>query len=207
MKISADQLKELGFLQLSGKWTLPAFTAPRQARIPPALWPVPDTIPMGKKIWEWGPRWRWRVKDGLWVKEQLGGLGQHDGYDFGDAKAGKPCRVGTPVRAPSHGKVLELGWQDPNDHAAGFGKRIILKVRGREFEGLGGEILCTLAHLSEIGVVHGQEVHPGDLIALTGDTGNAEGPHLHTRYFRNGLPMDVKYLQTDQYKKVMAEAA
>ena len=46
------------------------------------------------------------------------------------------------------------------------------------------------AHLSKALVQEGDRVKKGDVIALTGDTGLATGPHLHYSVFRDGKPLD-----------------
>jgi len=45
------------------------------------------------------------------------------------------------------------------------------------------------AHLGKIKVRHGQVIQKGDLIALTGNTGRSNGPHLHyeIRYMQRAL--------------------
>lgn len=86
--------------------------------------------------------------------------GKHSGLDI--AKV-----VGTPVYAAWEGKVAWTDF-DPN----GYGKYV--RVYHPE---LGFDLFY--AHLSEQKVVRDQRVKRGDLLGLTGNTGNSTGPHLH----------------------------
>lgn len=97
---------------------------------------------------------------------QFGLLG-HNGVDYG-------CVVGAEVYAPHAGVVLEA----TND-VGGYGKYI--KIESAK-EG------SILAHLDSIKVSVGQQVNEGDLIGLSGNTGNSTGPHLHWGYYQ--IPRD-----------------
>lgn len=195
-------LEGLGFKKFGERWTLPTFSAPNVPRIPPVLMPVPDDVPKGLGIWAWGPMWAYHVKDGVWVKEQLGGLGQHDGQDF-------TCAIGTPVRAPCPGLVLRAGWQNPEDPKEGYGKRIMAIARGRQFSGFENPHFWS-AHLSDIVVKEDQEFNSGDLLGWTGATGNVEGPHLHMKFAHRfsdehplGVPFEVDYLPFARWQAAM----
>lgn len=52
-------------------------------------------------------------------------------------------------------------------------------------------------HLSELKVKQGQMVKSGDLIALSGDTGFATGPHLHWEVRLNSVIVNPDFLTTD----------
>ena len=90
-------------------------------------------------------------------------------YYYGGKAAGIDIRVpsGTEVLAPAAGTVQSL---------ADLGS----KSFGRYFEIKHDNGTITLyAHLSEFRVSNGQRVKRGDVIALSGSTGNSTGPHLH----------------------------
>jgi murein DD-endopeptidase MepM/ murein hydrolase activator NlpD len=83
----------------------------------------------------------------------------HPGIDFANA-------AGTPVLAAAAGKVISAGWND-----GGYGNMVIISHAGG---------LYTLyGHASKVLVSVGQQVQPGQSIALEGATGDATGPHLH----------------------------
>lgn len=83
---------------------------------------------------------------------------------------------GTPVRAMSGGTVEFAGTM------SGYGYTVILRHWG---------VTRTLyAHLSELRVRTGDRVRGQDVIALSGATGNASGPHLHFEVIRGGNTED-----------------
>jgi murein DD-endopeptidase MepM/ murein hydrolase activator NlpD len=87
------------------------------------------------------------------------GLRGHNGVDFS-------ATVGTPVKAAADGVVA---WVDTD---ADYGNyiRIWHKALG---------VHSFYAHLSKQNVVVGATVKAGDVIGLSGNTGNSTGPHLH----------------------------
>ena len=75
------------------------------------------------------------------------------------------CPIGTPVLA-THTGTVQYRPADPT----GYGTYIWL--RGAEYDTL-------YAHLSSILVPDGAQVSAGTFIALSGNSGNSTGPHLH----------------------------
>jgi murein DD-endopeptidase MepM/ murein hydrolase activator NlpD len=65
---------------------------------------------------------------------------------------------------------------------SGYGKVIWLDHRGR--------VMTVYAHLSSIRVERGERVEGGQIIALSGRSGNATGPHLHFEVWRHGREVD-----------------
>jgi murein DD-endopeptidase MepM/ murein hydrolase activator NlpD len=93
----------------------------------------------------------------------------HSGMDFAAAK-------GTPVLAPSAGKVIELG-----DFF--FSGNMVYLDHGQG-------LISLFAHLDEIDVVLGEQVKKGQLVGKVGATGRATGPHLHWSLGLNGTWID-----------------
>jgi murein DD-endopeptidase MepM/ murein hydrolase activator NlpD len=85
--------------------------------------------------------------------------GYHTGIDYATP-------IGTPVRAPRAGIVLESGWN--ND----YGNYVLL-------QGFADGKGYLMAHLSTRAVRKGQRVIRGQRLGRTGNTGNSTGPHLH----------------------------
>ncbi|MEK9506410.1 M23 family metallopeptidase [Gaopeijia maritima] len=54
----------------------------------------------------------------------------------------------------------------------------------------GGEVLSVYGHLQEARVVTGQQVAEGQVIGLSGRSGNVTGPHLHFEIWRWGRQSD-----------------
>ena len=83
---------------------------------------------------------------------------------------------GTPVRAMAKGRVRFAGTQ------RGYGTVVWLEHSGH--------VLTVYAHLSELKVNPGEEVGGGQIIGLSGQSGNARGPHLHFEIWRWGREVD-----------------
>lgn len=114
----------------------------------------------------------------------------HEGLDYSAA-------VGTPVYATGDGRVTEAGW------SSGYGLSVDIN---HDFG-----YLTRYAHLSEILVKPGQEVHRGDLIGKVGNTGKSTGPHLHYEVRLNGQPQNpVNYYFMDltpkEYDEIIRQA-
>lgn len=96
----------------------------------------------------------------------------HTGIDIAD-------KIGDPITPFIKGKVIDiesLSW--------GYGNYIAIDN--------GNNVTSIYAHMSQIEVKKGQDVQPGDIIGLEGQTGWATGPHVHfeTRVF--GIPVNPR---------------
>ncbi|MEU1528451.1 M23 family metallopeptidase [Streptomyces fagopyri] len=96
---------------------------------------------------------------------QAGGMWahKHSGQDFA-------VPLGTDVSAAHGGTVVKAGGNGAGDGPA-YGNAIVIKH--------GNGTYSQYAHLSRIDVRIGQVVATGQHIALSGNTGNSSGPHLH----------------------------
>lgn len=92
------------------------------------------------------------------------GLLGHNGQDFG-------CPIGTRIIAPHDGKIVE-------NQLDGTGYGWYVKIENDNE----GSILGHFNSQSQCKV--GSEVKQGDLVGLSGSTGNSTGPHLHWGYYR-----------------------
>ncbi|MFD3948245.1 M23 family metallopeptidase [Streptomyces sp. NPDC058579] len=88
---------------------------------------------------------------------------KHSGQDFA-------VPTGTPVKAAGAGTVVKAGPNGGGDGPA-YGNAIVVKHANGKYS--------QYAHLSKIQVHVGQKVGAGQKIALSGNTGNSSGPHLH----------------------------
>ncbi|AXG78508.1 M23 family metallopeptidase [Streptomyces paludis] len=88
---------------------------------------------------------------------------KHSGQDFA-------VPVGTAVHAAHNGTVVKAGPNGGGDGPA-YGNAIVIKHANGTYS--------QYAHLSKIQVKIGQAVKTGQQIALSGNTGNSSGPHLH----------------------------
>lgn len=93
----------------------------------------------------------------------------HNGLDFG-------IPIGTNVHSSMDGTVIYAGWNNQ-----GYGNLVIVE---------NGAYKTYYAHLSEIPVSVGESVRAGDVIGLSGNTGNSTGPHLHYEIRKNGVNID-----------------
>lgn len=96
----------------------------------------------------------------------------HRGIDYG-------CPTGTPILASDDGTVTLV-----KDLPTGYGKYIMIQHDGG--------YQTIYAHLSSLGVRVGQDVTKGDVIAMSGNTGNSTGPHLHFEVRKQGIQIDPK---------------
>jgi murein DD-endopeptidase MepM/ murein hydrolase activator NlpD len=92
--------------------------------------------------------------------------------------------VGTPVQVTANGVVTFTGW----DRGGGN----VVKVRHA------GGFVTAYLHLSRFakGIRPGVRVHQGDIVAFTGATGLASGPHLDYRVQQNGRWIDPLTLKS-----------
>ena len=89
--------------------------------------------------------------------------------------------TGTPVHVTADGVIESAGW------GRGYGKLVVVDH--------GNGMQTYYAHLSHFLVVPGQEVRRGEVIALSGGTGHATGPHLHYEVRLAGTPVNpYRYL-------------
>ncbi|RME91732.1 MAG: peptidase M23 [Candidatus Hydrogenedentota bacterium] len=82
------------------------------------------------------------------------------------------CPLGSKVKAAASGRVIFTGWK------SGYGYTVILE-HSAGYRTLYG-------HLKKILVKKGQKVKQGNVIALSGKSGKATGPHLHFEVLRKG---------------------
>lgn len=102
------------------------------------------------------------INHGVDVYAQYGLMG-HNGLDYG-------LPTGTQVIAPHNGKVIEA----QND-VSGYGNYVKIE---NDKEG------SVLGHFQSFQVKVGDIVTEGQPIALSNNTGNSTGPHLHWGYYR-----------------------
>jgi murein DD-endopeptidase MepM/ murein hydrolase activator NlpD len=93
----------------------------------------------------------------------------HEGVDLA-------APLGTPVTAIKSGTVEFAG------EMSGYGRVVILRH--------GTTVRSVYAHLSTISVKKGDQVKGRQVIALSGQSGNASGPHLHFEIERWGKKED-----------------
>ncbi|MEO3978944.1 M23 family metallopeptidase [Streptomyces sp. CAU 1734] len=87
----------------------------------------------------------------------------HSGQDFA-------VPTGTPVKSVGPGVVVKAGPNGAGDGPA-YGNAVVVKHDSDTYS--------QYAHLSRVDVKVGQQVSGGQQIALSGNTGNSSGPHLH----------------------------
>lgn len=84
-----------------------------------------------------------------------------------------------PAYAMMHGKVIRTG----KDSRSG----LYVTIRH-------GEFTVSYCHLSRVVVTEGSYVSPGDIIALTGNSGRSTGPHLHLTLKKDGKGINPSIL-------------
>lgn len=114
-----------------------------------AFWTQPFSFPVANPI---------VTDDYGYSRDTVGYSIPHKGTDFA-------AREGTPILAMNRG-VVRMARTSPV-----YGKMVVVD------HGLG--VMTFYLHLSKIHVAVGQLVQRGERIGLSGQTGYAEGPHLH----------------------------
>lgn len=120
---------------------------------------------------------------GMFSYPVAGVLTSRFGQRWGREHTGVDLAVssGTKVKAADGGKVIFTG------RSGGYG--ILVKIDH------GNGYVTYYGHLSKILVSRGERVAKGDVIALSGNTGNTTGPHLHFEVRKNGTPLNpLNYL-------------
>ena len=84
--------------------------------------------------------------------------------------------MGTAVHAAADGIVVRADWE------GGYGRLIIIDH--------GNGVQTYYGHLSTFGVVPGEEVRRGDVIARSGASGRVTSPHLHYEVRLGGTPVN-----------------
>lgn len=88
----------------------------------------------------------------------------HDGLDL----VGQDSKE---LHATVNGTVQYAGWENPSNHAQGFGQYVCIKgIDGRYY---------YYGHMSELKVKTGQQVKITDVIGIEGSTGKSTGSHCH----------------------------
>jgi murein DD-endopeptidase MepM/ murein hydrolase activator NlpD len=148
------------------------------------LRPDGEKFPIGKAgFLAWGKAWGWHYDDhNQWVRGQVNGVGQHEGYDI-------EVPEGTPLMAPCSGVISIVG----ADHRwPSFGLMVqIIYSPTRPYT------LINLAHFSRVDVEQGHLVEAGStVLGLSGHTGNTFGPHLHIgARGEYGEPLPIKWIE------------
>lgn len=158
LRESVDQYNYLK--QISFTSSLRSRPKTNPAQLMPSLWPV-----NGSLVSHFGMR----------MDPFSGQGGFHPGVDI-------HANIGTPVRAPADGRIVQAGWN------AGYGISIMIDHEN--------DVQTLYGHLSRIELRVGQEVKRGQIIGLTGTTGRSTGPHLHYEVHVNGAPVNpYRYLR------------
>lgn len=123
-------------------------------------WEMADPVPVPEKVrlpFDGTPRvTQWYGENPDYYR-QFGCAG-HNGIDFG-------LVTGTPLRAVAAGRVTRV-----RKDSTGYGWHVFVN------HGWGQTLY---AHMSRIDVAEQQDVGEGQVLGLSGNTGNSTGPHLH----------------------------
>ena len=106
--------------------------------------------------------------------------GTHDGLDLVGIDSKE-------VHATISGTVHYAGWENPGNHAQGFGQYVC--IRGTD------GLFYYYGHLSQLKVGTGQTVACTDVIGIEGSTGHSTGSHCHYEirggFFKGAKVYDV----------------
>ncbi len=132
----------------------------------------PEELERQLRLWDAAPKgWpvRGRITSTFGYRIFRGRRDFHTGIDIA-------VWYRTPVAATADGVVVAAGWQ------SGYGWSVVIQHK---------EGWSTLyGHLSRYLVDVGDHVKRGQIIGLSGSSGNSTGPHLHYEIRLNGVPVD-----------------
>lgn len=106
------------------------------------------------------------------VTQEFKGPSVHDGLDL-------VALVDKSVHCVVEGTVVYAGWENPSNHAQGFGQYVAVRTAGNN--------IWYYGHLSSISVGLGAKVSTGHVLGIMGNTGHSTGPHLHICVRPNGV--------------------
>jgi murein DD-endopeptidase MepM/ murein hydrolase activator NlpD len=126
-------------------------------------------------------KWQWPLRN-IEISSQYGERGRrfHQGVDL-------RAPIGTPVEAASDGEVVYVG-----SKIRGYGRMVVLRHRDGYH--------TVYAHHSKNRVRLNQKVKAGQVIALSGRSGHASGPHLHFELRRGARSIDPEYALNRYFK-------
>ncbi len=119
----------------------------------------------------YNPGFSFRVGDALGMRihprTQL--VAGHKGLDL-------PAATGTAIPAAADGVVYDVGWQYNDQDKTGWGNYVVIEHTRSD----NTKFYTLYAHLDEASTLtKGQLIGAGSLIGVVGETGGADGPHLH----------------------------
>ena len=130
--------------------------------------------PSGSGIFIWPVNGPITSPFGYRIHPVLGRRIFHSGIDIG-------VDYGTPVHAAAAGVVVEADWM------GGYGNAVLIDH--------GNGLSTIYGHNTSLTVSAGQTVSQGQIIAYSGATGMATGPHVHFEVRLNGTPVNpMNYL-------------
>lgn len=109
----------------------------------------------------------------------------HTGIDYA-------LYLGTPVLAACSGTVSRVAHLQ-----SGYGIHVVIDHEGG--------LQTVYAHLSRANVRIGKTVAEGEVIGMSGNTGNSTGPHLHFEVRRDGKPTDPEPLLREKNETAAPE--
>jgi murein DD-endopeptidase MepM/ murein hydrolase activator NlpD len=115
----------------------------------------------------------------------------HQGVDF-------RASIGTPFVAMVPGVVVHVGRHVyKKGWGISFGKHVI--IDNDKFPNGSPGYWAIYAHLSQINVSKGQRIQAGQLLGLTGNTGNSTAPHLHVGICKSRFWNPLKFVNPQRW--------
>ncbi len=133
-------------------------------------------------------KWQWPIENGVEISSPFGQRGRkfHQGVDI-------RAHMGTPVHAAADGDVVYVG-----SKIKGYGRMVVIKHAH--------DIYSVYAHHSKNLVKIGKHVIRGDVIAKSGHSGHATGPHLHFEIRRGTQSFDPQYALNENIHSIASRS-